>query len=52
MRLTLNILEAIAELIGLWAAFFVVVMSCFLGILWVHKRVSGERTAKRGRREA
>lgn len=44
-----SILKSIAVLLGLWAAFFVGVMSCFIAILWVHRRLGGEQEPKRGR---
>ena len=41
MHLILVILRDLLTLIGLWVAFFVSVMSCFVTLMWLHRRVSG-----------
>lgn len=51
MHLFFLILKSAAALLGLWAAFFVVVMSCFIAILWVHRRLGGGQEPKHRRRE-
>jgi hypothetical protein len=47
MHLIIVILRDLLTLIGLWLAFFVVVMSCFVTLMWFHRRISGPAKDRR-----
>jgi hypothetical protein len=49
VRALVSILKNLLELLGIWVVFFIVVMGCFVVIMWVHKRISGESVRRRRR---